>query len=87
MCKKIYVNNVLYLVQVDSRTNTVCVTRCHPYDRQEYHWARIHPVSEDWIIYRNGKPVSCKRGSVTVEKIAEILHNLDGSLKPIMCHN
>lgn len=87
MCDKFRINGTVYLAQVDSRTNTVYVNSCHPYDEQKYHWARRSERTGNWIIYRNGSAVSCQSKFLSEKDIARYLDTLDRSLKPIMCYN
>lgn len=48
-----------YASQIDSRTDTLTVTRIAPYDFTNYHWARKNTVQDaktvKWTAYRNGK--------------------------------
>lgn len=81
------VNHTTFLASIDQRTNTVCVRSCHPYDDQHYHWARRSERTGNWLIFRNGKTISCESKTVTEEQIANILSNLDRNLKPIMCYD
>ena len=87
MCNKYSIGTIIYLAQIDHRTNTICVTSCHPYDEQEYHWARRDERTGDWNVYRNGELFSTYPHVLTEEDIVQILHNLDRKLKPIMCYN
>lgn len=84
---KYIIENIVYLAQIDSRTGTVCISSCHPYDDQEYHWARRAKDTGDWVIYHKGWTLSTYPSVLTEEDIAEILHNRDRNLKPIMCYN
>ena len=81
------INNTVYLAQIDQRTNTVYVHGCHPYDDQEYYWARRSERTGNWIVFRNGTMVSYKAKTMSEKDIAVCLEILDRSLNPIMCHN
>lgn len=87
MCNEYKINGITFLAQIDSRTNTVFVSSCHPYDDQRYHWARRSERTGNWIVYCNGKTISCQSKFLSEEQIAKHLNNLDRELKPIMCYN
>lgn len=76
------INNVLFSVGIDSRTNTESVHSIHPYDFTEYHWARRSPLNGYWFIYRSGKAVATYKKERTAENIAELLYQYDRDLKP-----
>jgi len=87
MCNEYRIEGTTFLAQISKKTNTVYVSSCHPYDEQNYHWARRSERTGNWIVFRNGKTISCQSKSLSEEDIAKYLNNLDRSLKPIMCYN
>lgn len=87
MHNKYVINNTVFLASIDTRTNTVSVGSCRPYDDQEYHWARRSKQTGEWNIYRNGKHVLDHAKELSEKDIAEILFNLDRPIKSRMCHN
>lgn len=87
MCNEYLVDGTIFLARVDKRTDTVSVSSCHPYDEQNYHWARRSERTGNWLVFRNGTVISCQSKYMSEEEIAKHLNNLDRPLKPMMCYN
>ena len=84
MSKEFKVDGVRFSVSIDPRTNTEYVHSIHPYDLQEYHWARRSPKNGNWVVYRSYEAITCYDKELTAEEVAENLACHDEDLRPII---
>ena len=84
MRKEFRVDGTLFSSDIDSRTGTEYVRSSHPYDLQEYHWARRSPKNGNWVVYRSYEVITCYEKELTVEDVAENLLCHDEDLSPII---
>lgn len=84
MRKEFKVDSVLFSLDIDPRTNTEYVHSNHPYDLQEYHWARRSPKNGNWVVYRGYEAITCYEKELTPEEVASYLLDHDCDLHPIM---
>ena len=84
MRRSFIVDGTSFTVDIDSRTKTEYVTSHHPYDLQEYHWARRSPKNGNWVVYRSYETITCYEKELTPEEVAEYLLDHDTDLLPII---
>ena len=75
-------DGVLFSVDIDKRTGTEYVTSHHPYDLQEYHWARRSPKNGNWVVYRGYEAITCYEKELSAEEVAEMLACHDEDIIP-----
>lgn len=84
MRKEFRIDGTLFTSDIDSRTGTEYVRSSHPYDLQEYHWARRSPKNGNWVVYRSYETITCYEKELTAEEVAENLACHDEDLRPII---